>query len=200
MKKSRFLPAGLAVALLALARSASAQVTITFTSASVAAVPLSPWLMVALAFPILLIGGNVLHKHKGGGILMMALGCAGLLGATLYPLPGYSYTALITPTPMTSSPAEITNLAYVADFSEFNACGPIGYAWVSNGNSADITISDIAFDTAAGYAAFDAATNPYTTDPTSFSGPTGVSTCAVGTVLGSQASCVVWYQKLSDMC
>jgi hypothetical protein len=182
---------------------ASAQVTISFTAAAapnIAGVPISPWALVVVGIPMLLAAFGVLRRTKSGGVALLVAGTACLGSAALYPEAGYAYTAQPSPYLLVTSPTDVPESSYVADYSGWPVCGPIGYVWVGNGGSTDITITGIEFDSANGYQAFDPAANPYDTSPASFSGPAGVPVCTVGTVLSGSQTCIVWHDQLSEMC
>lgn len=198
-------PLSLATALVftAAADIASAQVTISFTAAAapnIAGVPISPWALVIVGIPMLLAAFGVLRKTKSGGVALLVAGTACLGSAALYPEAGYAYTAQPSPYLLVTSPTDVPESSYVADYSGWPVCGPIGYVWVGNGGSTDITITGIEFDSANGYHAFDPDANTYNTSPASFSGPAGVPVCSVGTVLSGSQSCIVWHDQLSEMC
>lgn len=205
MTLSKLLSHTTALAGMALAQTASAQVTISFTAApaavpNIAGVPISPWALVIVGIPMLLAAFGVLRRTKSGGIALLVAGMACLGGAAIYPEAGYAYTSQASPYLLVTSPTDVPESSYVADYSGWPVCGPIGYVWVGNGGGTDITITGIEFDTPGGYSAFDPDTNSYDTNPASFAGPAGVPVCTVGTVLSGSQTCIVWHHSLSEMC
>ncbi|MDX9768489.1 MAG: hypothetical protein RBT51_14190 [Ectothiorhodospiraceae bacterium] len=186
-----------ALALAGATQAASAQVIITYSDA--AGVPISSWVLAIAGISMSLLAFDFLRKRKLDGVALLALGTVCLGSAALYSDAGLAFNDQPDPYPMTASPADIPERSYVADYS-FPYCGEVGYVWVSNGAGGEITITDIAFDTAGGYSAFDPDTNVHATNPSSFAGPSGVPECLLGTALSGAQSCVVWYHRFSTMC